>query len=320
MVSGEADASNSRFGGQRFRPTEQNGPKPSRKVCRTGKVQAPHLPTQLTRDQIIALGNKLAPAAATLGRLRTLLADPDTDLDQIVDLIRVDPALTFHVVRMSNSVLFGTREHTDTLDGAVGRVGFMEIYRLVCLAATKQLCQRDLPTYSLKAERMWENSVATAAAAEVLAIPAGGDAGLSYSTGLLRNLGLVIIDGFAAGQIYPGEMQWPLVSVWEQEMFGVTAAAVTATLLEYWRFPGDIVDAVRAHHDPFADAQSNVGACVLNLACGVTARFGLDLPGEIPHWARSEAKLTLAGVDDEILEKCSANAREHYLALCASVK
>ena len=266
------------------------------------------------------MGNKLAPAAATLGRLRTLLADADTELDQIVDLIRVDPALTFHVVRMSNSVLFGTREHTDTLEGAVGRVGFMEIYRLVCLAGSKQLCQRDLPTYDLKAERMWENSVATAAAAEVLARPAGGDAGLSYASGLLRNLGLVIIDGFAAGQVYPGELQWPLVSVWEQEMFGVTSAAVTATLLEHWRFPGDIVDAVRAHHDPFADAQSNVGACVLNLACGVTARFGLDLPGEIPHWARSEAKLTLAGVDDEILEKCAENAREHYLALCASVK
>ncbi|MBI3886624.1 MAG: hypothetical protein HY302_12980, partial [Opitutae bacterium] len=62
-------------------------------------MQSPRLPVQLTRDQIIALGNKLAPAAATFGRLRTLLAAPDTDLGQIVDLIRVDPALTFHVVR-----------------------------------------------------------------------------------------------------------------------------------------------------------------------------------------------------------------------------
>jgi HD-like signal output (HDOD) protein len=265
------------------------------------------------------LGGKLAPAAATLARLRAMLADPGTDLEQIVSLIRLDPALTFHVVRLSNSVLFGTRERSDTLEGAVGRVGYMEIYRLVGLAATGQLCQRDLATYRLKAVRLWENSVATAAAAEVLARPAGGDVGLSYATGLLRNLGSVIIDGFSSGKVYPGEAEWPLVSEWEQQEFGLTSAEVTATLLEYWRFPADVIDAVRAHHDPFADAKSNVGACVLNLACGVTARFGLDLPGESGHWVRSEAKFTLAGVNERIMEQCAENARAHYMALCASL-
>lgn len=282
-------------------------------------MQPPRLQTPITRDQIITLGSKLAPAAATLGRLRTLLANPDTDMDEIVGLIRLDPALTFHVVRMSNSVLFGTRERSDTLEGAVGRVGFVEIYRLVGLAATKQLCQRDLATYGLTAARLWENSVATAAAAEVLARPAGCDVGLSYATGLLRNLGQVILDGFSAGRIYPGEAEWPLVSQWERKEFGLTSAEVTATLLEYWRFPSEVVGAVRAHHDPFADAQSNVGACVLNLACGVTARFGLDLPGETGHWARSEAKLTLANVNEQVLEQCAENARAHYMALCASL-
>ncbi len=273
----------------------------------------------LTRKHIIALGSKLAPAAATLGRLRYLLADADTDLEEIINLIRLDPALSFHVVRMSNSVLFGVRERTDTLEGAVGRVGLVDIYRLVGLAATKQICQHDLATYNLRAVRLWENSVATAAAAEVLSIPAGGDGGLSYATGLLRNLGLVIIDGFSTDQVYPGEAEWPLVSDWERDRFGLTAAEVTATLLEYWRFPADVVEAVRDHHDPFAGATSNVGACVLNLACSVTARFGLDLPGESDHWGRSEAKLTLAGVTEPVLEQCAENARAHYLALCASV-
>ena len=282
-------------------------------------MQPPNLFTPLTRDHIVSLGNQLAPAAAVLGRLRALLADADTDLEEVINLIRLDPALTFHVVRMSNSVLFGTRERSDTLVGAVSRIGFLEIYRLVGLAATKQLCQHDLATYRLKATQLWENSVATAAAAEVLALPAGGDAGLSYATGLLRNLGQVIIDGFSAGKVYPGEAEWPLVSEWERQEFGVTSAEVAATLLDHWRFPADVVDAVRSHHDPFADSKSNLGACVLNLACGVSARFGLDLPGESGHWVRSEAKLTFAGVTELTLEQCAENAREHYLALCVSV-
>jgi HD-like signal output (HDOD) protein len=274
----------------------------------------------LNRETIINVGTKLAPSAPIFGRLRTLISDPGTQMDEIVDLVRLDPALTFHVIRMSNSVLFGLRERTDSLEGAVGRVGFSEIYRLVGLAATSQVCQRDLLTYRLKASRLWENAVATAAAAEVLALPAGCDVGLAYATGLLRTLGRVIIDGASGGNVYPGEAEWPSVNEWEKRTFGVTSDEVTVTLLTHWRFPGELIDSIRRHHDPLADTEANIGACVLNLACGVTARFGLDLPGETSCWTSDPAKLALAGVNETDLETCAARAREHYTALCASVE
>jgi HD-like signal output (HDOD) protein len=273
----------------------------------------------LDRASIITLGSKLAPAAATYGQLRMLLQDPDTGMDEIVQLIRLDPALTFHVVRMSNSVIFGLREHTDSLEGAVGRVGFREIYRLVGLAATQQVCQRDLVNYRLRASRLWENAVATAAAAEVLAVPAGVNPGLAYTAGLLRTLGRVIIDGSAVGRVYRGEAEWPLVADWERAMFGITAAEVTAVLLEHWRFPADTVEAIRGHLDPFGRPESNVGSCVLNLACGVAAEFELGLPGEASHWDRTDAKLTLANVTEADLDDCATRAKEHYDALCASM-
>jgi len=272
----------------------------------------------LSRETILTLGNKLAPAAATFGRLRTLLAEPDTDLEEIVQLIRLDPALTFHVVRMSNSVLFGMRSRIDTLDAAVSRVGFGEIHRLVALTALQQVCQRDLGVYRLTAQRIWENAVATAAAAEVLAKRAGREPGLAYTAGLLRTLGRVILDGAARGDIYPGEAEWPSVAEWEQKTFGTTAAEVTTALLEHWRFPAELTESVRGHVDPLTEADSNVGACVLNLACGVAARFGLDLPGETSHWIVNPAKLTLADVTEEDLEECAARARAHYVLLCAT--
>lgn len=272
----------------------------------------------LSRETILTLGNKLAPAAATFSRLRLLLAEADTDTEEIVQLIRLDPALTFHVVRMSNSVLFGIRSRIDTLEAAVSRVGFGEIHRLVALSALQQVCQTDLGAYRLKATRLWENAVATAAAAEVLAKRAGREPGLAYTAGLLRTLGRVILDGAARGEIYPGEAEWPSVSVWEEKTFGLTAGDVTTTLLEHWRFPGELVESVRGHVDPLAEPDSNVGACVLNLACGVAARFGLDLPGETGHWIVDHAKLTLAGVSEDDLAECAARARAHYVLLCAT--
>lgn len=273
----------------------------------------------MTRDQIIALGNKLAPAAATFGRLRTLMLDPETSLDEILRLIRLDPALTFHVVRMSNSVLFGLRERTDSLDIAVARVGLSEIFRLVGLAAVQQVCQSDLHRYRLKASRIWENAVATAAAAEVLASRAGRDSGLAYTAGLVRTLGRVILDAVPGTEVYPGEAEWPSISQWEQMTFGITSTEVTMLLLDHWRFPSDVVESVQGHFDPMASERSNIGACVLNLACGVAARFGLDLPGEAGHWLCSPAKLTLANVSEADLEDCATRARAHYVLLCASV-
>lgn len=274
----------------------------------------------LTRETVIMLGNKLAPASATFGRLRTLLLDPKTDLSEIVRIIRLDPALTFHVVRMSNSVLFGVRDRTDSLDVATGRVGLGEIFRLVGLAALQQVCQRDLPTYRLPANRLWENAVATAAAAELLAQRAGREPGLAYTAGLLRTIGRVVLDGAANGSVYPGEAEWPSVAEWEKTTFGITSAEVTTILLDHWRFPAELVESVRGHYEPLSNLESsNIGACVLNLACGVAARFGLDLPGESGDWICTPAKLMLASVSDADLEDCSNRARAHYVLLCASV-
>ncbi len=45
----------------------------------------------LSRETIITLGNKLAPSASTFSRLRALLLDPDTELEEITKLIRLDP-------------------------------------------------------------------------------------------------------------------------------------------------------------------------------------------------------------------------------------
>ena len=79
----------------------------------------------LGHDTIISLGSKLPPALGIFSRLRAMLDDAaDTDLDDIVELLRVDPALTFQIIRLSNSALYGLRSRSQTLDEAVGcRVG-----------------------------------------------------------------------------------------------------------------------------------------------------------------------------------------------------
>lgn len=272
----------------------------------------------LDHATIVTLGSKLAPSSATYARLRALLEDPACELARVVALIRLDPALTFRIIRLSNSVLFGLRTHNDSLDAAVARIGTRELNRVAGLAATQQLCQRDLHHFGIPAAELWENAVATAAAAEILAPHAGLDPGLAYTAGLLRNLGRVIMED-AAAELYPGPGIAPVISDWERSQFGATAPEVTAALLHHWRFPPDVVDSIRGHLDPLASPTSNAGAGVLNLAGNIAAGLGLGLAGEASHWVQTPAKLTLAGVNADVLEACTAKAREHYCTLCGSL-
>ena len=52
----------------------------------------------LAFKQITRLGNALAPSIVTFGKLRLLLHSPNAQRNDIVALLRIDQALTFHVV------------------------------------------------------------------------------------------------------------------------------------------------------------------------------------------------------------------------------
>lgn len=266
----------------------------------------------LGHDAIITLGSKLPPALGIFGRLRSLLDDADCDLDEIVELLRVDPALTFQIIKLSNSALYGLRSRSQSLDEAVARVGFGEIHQLVGLIVSRQVFQGDLMLYGIPAGRLWENAVAVGSLASAFADRSGGNAASAYSAGLLRNLGKIILNNRTGGVAYPGEETQPNVFAWEKSMHGTTAPEATAVLLDHWRFPFDISGAVCTHVQPETAGEFTAGAATLHLACSFAAEWGCALPGEATIWRRDADLLGLMGIDPDVLEGAVADARQQF--------
>jgi len=266
----------------------------------------------LSHDTIVSLGSKLPPALGIFSRLRAMLDDADTDLDDIVELLRVDPALTFQIIRLSNSALYGLRSRSQTLDEAVARVGFGEINQLVGLVVSRQVFQGDLTHYGMSAGQLWTNAVAVGSVAAALANCTGGNAGSAYSTGLLRNIGKIIMNNHTGAVKYPGEAEQPSVFDWEKSVHGTTSAEATAVLLDHWRFPFDISGAICMHVTPETAGEFTAGAANLHLACAVAAEWGQALPGEATGWRRDDAMCALAGVDMGQLEGALADARRQF--------
>jgi len=266
----------------------------------------------LGHDTIITIGTKLPPGLGIFGRLQALLRDPDADLDDIVKLVQVDPSLTFQVIRLSNSVLYGTKSSCQSLEDAVSRVGLAELQQIVGLAVARQSFQGELELFQITPTRLWENAVGIGTLMSVFAKQAGADVGAAYATGLLRNIGKVVLNNYPGGVCYPGVTDRPDLHVWEKEVHGLTAVEVSAVLLDHWRFSVGTVETMRGHLAPDPASAHVVSAAQMHLACAVAAEWGCALPGEESCWKNDEGMRALAGLKDEDWAGLIEQARVQY--------
>jgi len=274
--------------------------------------------TRMPLDQstLVSLGSTLPPSFHVFLRLDERLRDPIVDVSDLVALIRVDPSLVFKLLRLANSVMYGSSRPCESLDEAVTRVGMREIQRLVGLAAVHQAYQHDLANYRLPAQRLWQNSVATAVSVEALSSLSAQPVEGGYAAGLMRNLGRMILDRVRGKEPYPGEQVEPDLATWEEQTFGSDACEVGSRLLEHWHFPPDVVGMVRDQLNPLVATERGSEAALMNLAGHLTLQLGASLPGEASRWAPSPEKLLVAGLDEEALSTALEMAREPYTRVC----
>lgn len=279
---------------------------------------APLMPVDLalTRDQILDHARALPAAPRVMAELCDLLQDINTDLDHIAAVIRGDPALAARVIRISNSVVYGGDWQVASIDEAVTRVGFEEVLRLVGTASVAGFVDRSLTVYSLEAEHVRASLLMHALASEALARYTVIDPRTAYTAGLLRAMGMMVLERAARGRLPESlafdPQQFTTYLEWETARFGLGGADVTRMILDEWRFPDEVVTAIEEHLLLRPDELGNPFACLLNLAGSIVAEAGLALPGDAAHWAITEEKLAGAGIDEARRRAAAEDAREHF--------
>ncbi len=256
----------------------------------------------VSREKILTTARALPAAPQVLAGLCELLQDVNSDLCQVAEQIRVDSVLAARVIRISNSPAYGgAGPRIGSVDEAVSRIGFGEILRLVGIASVAGLVDRALTFYGISAERMRESILMHALASEALAERCDVDPRQAYAGGLLRTLGVMVLERVGrerqpAPEIYDGQ-RFSTYSAWEDDAFGVTSNEVTTTVLDEWRFSPELVSALQHHMLTGEAGYDDRLACVLNLAGAVVAEAGLALPGESAAWVPTDHKFLATGLD-----------------------
>ncbi len=224
----------------------------------------------LTPDDIVREVRHLPCAPKVLPRLKQLLSDGNSAMQEIVSLIRLDPGIAVRVLQVANSAYFSRGTRCFTVAEAVNRVGYDQIYQLVAYAVASQVLVRPLEVYGVEADELWKLSVAGALAAEVLADYTGQDHDAAYTVGLLHCVGMVAINEWAqrhargltlATTGYPRE-----ATASERATLGCTQAETGGALLRHWDFPATIAEPVRWQYAPGASGAHSHMAALLHAA------------------------------------------------------
>jgi HD-like signal output (HDOD) protein len=270
------------------------------------------------------IAQQLPASPQVLALLNDLLVDVNSGLDEIADLLRRDTALAARIIRISNSVAYGSAGGIASIEEAVNRVGFSEVYRLTGLAAVAHMVDRNLSFYGLTAAQLRNNTLIVAFAMDSLAKSAGVDARVAYTAGLMRLVGKLVLDHYAKSVSAPQEHYSRSglggLLEWELALFGCTNADADAIVMAAWHFPLSIIEPLRQHY--FSQKPTGAHArtaCLLNIACGVATELGFGLPGEEKYWECTEAKLELAGLLDHQVRQSAIDASVSFEAIESSL-
>jgi HD-like signal output (HDOD) protein len=223
-----------------------------------------------TADEMVRDLRHLPSAPKLLPRLKRLLTDANSSMGEIVTLIRLDPGIAARVLQVGNSAYYSQGVRCFTIDEAVNRVGYDQVYDLVSYSVASQVLVRPLTTYGIDADDLWKMSVACALSAELLAERTGQDRDAAYTAGLLHGIGMVVIDDWALRNQPQLRLQttgFPLEAVKdERAVLGFTQADAGAALLRLWEFPNSMCEPVQWQYAPRSSAAHTRMACLLHCA------------------------------------------------------
>ncbi len=207
-------------------------------------------------DDYLDKVKSLPPAPKILPELLSLLRKDDIDADRVVKLIAFDPGITAAVLRLCNSACFSGATPASGLQEAVTRLGFRQVYQLVAAVSGSRMLGPAQKGYGIDAGELWQHSVVSAVAAQLIAKSCGEDESLAFTATLLHDLGKIVL-AEALEHVYSDLVenskseQTPLIET-EKRLLGVQHAEIGGRLLARWNFPENITSAVTFHHQPAA--------------------------------------------------------------------
>ena len=243
-------------------------------------------------------------------RLLELVDQADAPIDEIEEVLRLDPGLTANVLKLTNSAFFGLPAKVGSVKRAVMLLGLNKLKQLIMASCVNAVMDKDIPGYDLPAGELWRHSIAVSVAAEGLVRELNLDSGDDiFTAALLHDVGKLVLGQFidedyaalaaAAGNSVSFEIA-------EKEVLGTDHAEVGARILEHWALPDALVHAVRWHHNPEKAEEVHPSTDIVHVANMLCLMLGIGVGREGLQYQPSPVVTRRLGLKPFHLEKLAS--------------
>lgn len=263
-------------------------------------------------EQLIMETCDLPTMPSVAEKVLRLVSDPDTTALDLQKVILVDQAMTARILKLANSVFYGSIRKVQTVSDAIKVMGFNTLKSIVLMASSRE----NYKQFGLTEQMLWEHSLGAAVAAGIIAREARlRNPEEAFVGGLLHDIGKVVMNNsdpqkFAdvMQKVYNEQLSFRVA---EWEFYGFSHVDVGALVIRKWKLSECLEMAVKHQYEPeslLADPYCMQLTAIINLADQFCLKLGIghrepvsDLPLD-----REESvgilKMDPAGLQ-ELLEK-----------------
>jgi len=287
-------------------------------MLRVAIERACHLKALLHDDSIrrtVGGLSELPSVPRTYHALTLALADPDSSIQKIAEIIEHDVAISAKILQLVNSAFFGVARSITNIQNAVGYLGIITLKSLVLSVEVFRVFAPKGPLEGFSLEKLQRHARLTAYIAARLPVPAHL-VDFAMVAGMLHDVGKLIMawklpERFRKLMAEAREEQCPLYKVEERE-YGFSHAEIGAYLLGLWGLPYALVEAVALHHSPNRVPHQNFDAATAVYIANLLTQeldssplspqedgfrnnqeylVSLGVQEELPHWRAMAAEV-----------------------------
>jgi len=266
-------------------------------------------------NDLIQISNELEPLPASTTRLAALVSQPNSDINEIVDVISLDQILTVNVIRSANSALSNPVSKITTVKDAIVRLGSGTVLAMaVGSNIKKRIGNSPLKDIGISEQRLWKHSVAAALASECIkktikeTVPSETfTAALTHDIGKLilcrqlkKDVQLDIEKSVKEEGSHPTEAEF--------DILGCDHAELGSIIARQWELPETIIHGIAWHHAPddFVPelGETNIIPYVVALSDGIAKTINASV-GEDENLLRKEhaSAMKRLNIDEALFKK-----------------
>lgn len=217
-------------------------------------------------------------------RISDTVEDPRSSMRDIAQIISTDQSLSARLLRLVNSAFFGFPSKIDTISHAVTIVGTQQLRDLALATAIIQMF-KNIPAELVDMKSFWRHSIGCGIASRLLAsYHCEPNIEHFFVAGLLHDVGRLILYGKMAEEakeiLTQAREKHEILHHVERQVLGFDHADVGGLLLQEWKLPATLEEAVKYHHRPTRAPNYMVDSGITHIADLITNALELGTSGE----------------------------------------